>query len=49
VGKAEICCHEPEETGNVEVESRLPPFFYHNKRPYIKKEPLLRFCITGVL
>ncbi len=34
VGKAEICCHELEETGDVEVESRLPPVFYHNKRPY---------------
>ncbi len=34
VGKAEICCHESEETGDVEVENRLPPIFDHNKRPY---------------
>lgn len=31
VGKAEICCHEPEETGNVEAESRPPSVFCHNE------------------
>ena len=31
VGKAEICCHESEETGNVEVESRPPSVFCHNE------------------
>lgn len=31
VGKAEICCHEFKETGDVEMEGRLPSVFCHDE------------------
>ena len=49
VGKAEICCHEPEETGDVEMEGSSPTVFCRDEYCCFKKEPLLCCCITGVL
>lgn len=49
VGKAKICCHESEKTGDVEVERSFMEPLFQNTYIHNEKEPLSGNSLIGVL